>query len=187
MLDEIQTFGRTSQLFAFQHFGLDKYVDMVTIGKVCQVCATLYRKEYMPRIGLLGQTFTSSTAAIHAAKVVIQSLLRDSFFGPDGNNMQIQKRFADNLQKIADKHPKLLQGPFGIGSMVAFTPYDGQFNQTKTFVLKLFDAGVIAFIAGKNPTRARFLVPAGAVTPKDIDTVSKIVEDTLVSYSPHHT
>ena len=32
-IDEIQTFGRTSELFAFQYFGLDKYVDVVTVGK----------------------------------------------------------------------------------------------------------------------------------------------------------
>ncbi|MCB1135939.1 MAG: aminotransferase class III-fold pyridoxal phosphate-dependent enzyme, partial [Chlamydiia bacterium] len=39
--DEVQAFGRTSKLYAFQHFGLEDYVDIVTIGKLSQVCATL--------------------------------------------------------------------------------------------------------------------------------------------------
>ena len=29
-VDEVQTFARTRRLFAFQHFGLEKYVDIVT-------------------------------------------------------------------------------------------------------------------------------------------------------------
>ena len=32
-VDEIQTFTRTRELFSFQMFGLDEYVDIVTIGK----------------------------------------------------------------------------------------------------------------------------------------------------------
>ena len=32
-IDEIQTFGRTEELFAFQYFGLDDFVDVVTRGK----------------------------------------------------------------------------------------------------------------------------------------------------------
>ena len=37
-IDEVQSFARTHQLFAFQMFGLDEYVDVVTIGKVLQAC-----------------------------------------------------------------------------------------------------------------------------------------------------
>src|SRR6185369_7682432 len=54
--DEIQTFGRTSELFAFQHFGLDEYVDIVTFGKLTQACGTLIRAEFRPKPGLISQT-----------------------------------------------------------------------------------------------------------------------------------
>lgn len=40
--DEVQTFGRTERLFCFQHFGLDEFVDIATIGKLSQSCATLF-------------------------------------------------------------------------------------------------------------------------------------------------
>ena len=44
-IDEIQTFGRTSELYAAQHFNIIKHADIITIGKLSQVCATLYRKS----------------------------------------------------------------------------------------------------------------------------------------------
>src|SRR5690606_17255995 len=31
MIDEVQTFGRTTELFAFQYFKLDKHVDVVSV------------------------------------------------------------------------------------------------------------------------------------------------------------
>ena len=50
-VDEIQTFGRTEELFAFQYFGLDNFVDAVTIGKLSQVCATLFKDDFNPATG----------------------------------------------------------------------------------------------------------------------------------------
>ncbi|MFT5303898.1 MAG: 4-aminobutyrate aminotransferase-like enzyme, partial [Mariniblastus sp.] len=51
--DEVQTFCRTTRPYAFQHFGLDKLVDIVTIGKISQVCATLFSDDYKPKPGLI--------------------------------------------------------------------------------------------------------------------------------------
>jgi acetylornithine/N-succinyldiaminopimelate aminotransferase len=179
LADEVQTFGRTSRLFAFQHFELEPLVDIVTIGKLSQVCATLFRKEYRPRPGLLSQTFTGSTSAIHAGKILVEALLKENYYGEQGKNMQIFRHFSANLQKIAMRHPTYLKGPFGIGSMIVFTPFDGSSEKATQVAHALFDAGVLSFIAGGAPTRVRFLVPAGAVTSADIDTVSSILEEVL--------
>jgi len=46
--DEVQTFGRTTRLFAFQHFGLESLIDIVTVGKMLQVCATLFTRPCTP-------------------------------------------------------------------------------------------------------------------------------------------
>lgn len=180
LADEIQTFGRTSQLFAFQHFGLEEYVDIVSIGKLSQVCATLFNKEHCPRAGLLSQTFTGSTSAIHAGKFIIHHLLSGGYFGSKGKISQIFEHFSRNLADIAKRHPELIQGPYGIGAMIAFTPYNGDPKRVTQFVHALYEAGVIGFIAGDSPMRVRFLVPAGAVTSADIDNVTKIVEQTLL-------
>lgn len=178
--DEVQTFGRTSHLFAFQHFGLEEFVDIATIGKLSQVCATLWKAEYNPRPGILGQTFTSSSTAIHAAKKMLYMMTREGFFGIEGKNMAVGKYFTQKLSAIAKIHPQLIRGPYGLGAMIAFTPLDGEMNQVIKFAHDLFHAGVIAFVAGKDPTRIRLLPPIGVIEFSDIDAVVKIIEETLL-------
>ncbi|MCM8527669.1 MAG: aminotransferase class III-fold pyridoxal phosphate-dependent enzyme, partial [Lentisphaeraceae bacterium] len=78
-VDEVQSFGRTTEPFAFQHFKLDEYVDIVTVGKMSQVCATFFTENFKPRPGLISQTFTSSTAAIHASQVTLNAM-KDGLF-----------------------------------------------------------------------------------------------------------
>lgn len=179
LVDEIQTFGRTSQLFAFQHYGLEEFVDIVTIGKLAQVCATLFNKEHRPKTGLLSQTFTSSTAAIRASQVVLKELTDGNYFGSTGKNVQIHDYFVKKLQEIACRLPNVIHGPFGVGSMIAFTPFDGQLQRTTKLVHALFEAGVIAFVAGMNPTRIRFLIPTGVITYDDVDAAMDIIENVL--------
>jgi 4-aminobutyrate aminotransferase-like enzyme len=180
LVDEIQTFGRTTELFAFQHFGLDPFVDVVTIGKLAHVCATLFSPEYKPKPGLLSQTFTSSTAALHVGKAIIEGLLSGGFFGPEGRNVQIHEHFLRHFRDIEQRHPGLISGPYGVAAMIAFTPFRGDSEKVKTFVHALFHAGVVAFSCGRDLSRVRFLVPAGAITFDHIDAAMKIVERTLL-------
>lgn len=179
-VDEIQTFGRTSELFAFQHFGLDDFVDVVTIGKLAHVCATLFSPEYKPKVGLLSQTFTSCSAAIHAGRTIVEGLLHGGFFGPEGKNEEIHRHFVKHFQDLEKRHPGLISGPYGTGVMIAFTPFQGDPGKVKTFIHTLFNAGVIAFYCGSHVSRVRFLVPAGAITFDHIDDAMKIVESTLL-------
>lgn len=178
--DEVQTFGRTTELFAYQAFGLTDLVDIATPGKLLQVCATLFRKEYQPKPGLLSQTFTGSTSAIRAAQVILHHLLSYGYFGKDGKIARLAHHFQTKLKEIAARHPGLLRGPFGMGAMVAFTPLDGSSETTARYLQRLFQEGVIAFTAGSHPTRVRFLLPAGCATEGDIDAVTGIVEKVLV-------
>lgn len=182
-VDEVQTFGRTSELFAFQHFGLDAYVDVVTIGKLTQVCATLFTEAYKPAPGLISQTFTASTSAIHAAQVILDELLQGGYFGPDGRIARVHRQFVSRLEAIAARHPQWLAGPFGIGAMIAFTPFGGDGPKVKRFLQELFRRGVIAFVAGagaeRGRSRVRFLPPVGAITSTDIDVVCILVEGAL--------
>lgn len=177
--DEVQCFGRLPSLFAFHYFGLEAFVDIVTFGKLAYVCGTLFRKELKPRPGLLSQTFTASTSAIQAAITILDMLTKDNFFGPQGKIVAIHRYFTEKLKAIASRHPTLLSGPFGIGCMIAFTPYNGDAKKALQFVHALFEAGVMSFTAGAHPTRVRFLVPAGVVTHAEIDEVCAIIEKTL--------
>ncbi len=174
--DEVQTFCRTSRPFAFQHFELDQLVDIITIGKISQVCATLFRDDYNPKPGLISQTFTGSTWAILAAQKIVKSLIDDGNFGPDGKNMMLFNHFESGLKAISQKYPSALTGPHGIGGMVAFTPGNGSADAAKAFVGKMYDAGLMSFMAGANPARVRFLMPLGCVTTDHIDIALKIIE-----------
>lgn len=181
--DEIQTFGRTSQLFAYQTFGVTNLVDIATSGKLLQVCATLFRKEYLPKPGLLSQTFTGSTSGVRAAQVILHQLLTQGYFGTDGKIARLGHHFQKRLRQIAERHPMLIRGPYGVAGMIAFTPLDGRNETASRYLQRLYQAGVIAFVAGSHPTRIRFLIPAGCTTEKEIDAVAAIVEKTLVESS----
>lgn len=180
--DEIQTFGRLPELFAYQYYGLEEFIDIAAIGKLSLVCATLFRENYKPKPGLLSQTFTSSTSAIKASQIILKNLITGDYFGTNGKIQQIYEYIESLLEGLSLKHPHLIRGPFGIGCMIAFTPFDGSSEKATAFAQRLFDAGVLSFIAGENPTRIRLLVPAGAVTMEDIDQVIKIIEETLLNF-----
>ncbi len=179
IVDEVQTFMRTEELFAFQYFKLDKHADMILIGKNSQICATLYRDDHKPQPGLISQTFTSSGSAINAAYYIINEIANGGYLGKDGKINKLHERFANNLSELNKKYPDKIEGPWGIGAMIGMTVFGGDTQKSKDFTFKLFENGVLSFIAGAAPTRVRFLIPAGAVTESDIDKACAIIEKTL--------
>ncbi len=178
-IDEVQTFGRTDHLFAFQHFKLQPYADVVAVGKLLHTCATLFTEDYKPRTGLIAQTFSSTTGAIHTSLAVLNYLIKHSFFGSRGKNNRFRDHFIAHLQRLAKKYPKKISGPFGYGTMIAFTPFKGEQEKAVELAKALFEAGLIAFIGGAHPTRIRFHLPIGSVRLEDIDGAVKILEETL--------
>jgi acetylornithine aminotransferase len=178
-MDEVQTFSRTETPFAFQSFGLAEFVDVATVGKITQVCATLFTDDYKPRPGLISQTFTAATASLFASRAILNELLTGGYFGPGGRIARLREQFVGRLKAIADRHPGWVNGPFGHGTMIAFTPFDGDPGKAKALLVELFDAGLIAFIAGGRPARVRFLPPVGATEEKDVEVVCCILEEVL--------
>lgn len=183
--DEVQTFARTPQLFAFNHFELEKYIDILAIGKLSQVCATLFTDEYTPKPGLLSQTYTGSSSSIFASLALLKVLTEGNFFGEKGRIQEVHNRFLKHFEEIENEDPDLISGPYGIGGMIAFTPYNGNTQVAIRFAEVLFQNGVIGFIAGSNPTRIRFLVPIVSITDEEIDEVMKIVKHTLKAFKAH--
>ncbi len=66
--------------------------------------------------------------------------------------------------------------------MVAFTALDGSGDKSKQFLNRLFEAGVIAFPAGSNPTRVRMLPPLLAITDDEIDAACGVIEQVLAEF-----
>lgn len=174
--DEVQSFSRTTRPFAFQHFELDDLVDIVTVGKITQVCCTIYRDSYKPRPGLISQTFTGSSWAMLAGKAIIEGLVDSGHYGPEGKNVQLHDHFVAGIKRIESRFPGSLKGPYGIGGMVAFTPFKGSFDEARDLVLKMYHRGLLSFMAGGNPTRVRFLMPLGCTTEAHIDQALAILE-----------
>lgn len=179
LADEVQSFGRTESMFAFQHFGISDLVDVVTVGKLSQVCATIFRADHNPGAGLLSQTFTGSSAALRAGDQIVRRLTDGGHFGKDGRNAAIHARFRGHLERIAAAHPDWVQGPYGVGAMIGFTPFGGDAKMAGALLRKLYDNGLLGFNAGAQPTRLRFLPPLLVVSDAEIDAAAGILERTL--------
>ncbi len=179
IFDEVQTFGRLSQPFAFQHFGLDTFADIVTLGKITQLCGTLYRADLKPTDPILSQTFTASSSAIAACLTCLDELENQACFGPDSKNMRNHSYFVAQLEKLAAEYPTKISGPWGCGMMVALTPLDGSADAAKTLVHALFEAGLMGFVAGGNPSRVRFLPPPAVTEVEHIDAAIDILRTVL--------
>jgi 4-aminobutyrate aminotransferase-like enzyme len=179
IFDEVQTFTRLSQPFAFQHFELDAFADLVTLGKITQVCATLYGESLKPKGPVLSQTFTGATASIRCGLAVLDELEAKGCFGANGWNVRRHNYFKGKLEKLSKKYPGKLCGPYGEGMMIAFTPGNGGADEAKDMLMRLYDLGLMGFLAGSNPNRIRFLPPPGVTTERHIDLACDIIEQAL--------
>ncbi len=178
-VDEVQTFGRTESLFAADTFHVMEYIDVLTIGKASQLCATLFRNYLKPLPGLISQTFTASSSAIAAALWGIEKAIHEGHYGKNGKIQTLFTYFSSSLEKLKERTGNAISGPWGIGSMVSFTPFDGIEDETKRFAKELFQNGLIGFTCGSNPTKIRFLLPVGAITSSHIDEAISIIEKTV--------
>lgn len=179
IFDEVQTFSRLSQPFAFQHFGLDAYADLVTLGKITQVCATLYGERLKPKGPVLSQTFTGATASIRCGLAVLDELEAKGCFGSQGWNVHRHQYFKSKLEHLAKQYPGKICGPYGEGMMIAFTPGAGSAEEAKDMLMSLYDLGLMGFLAGNNPNRIRFLPPPGVTTEEHIDLACNIIEQVI--------
>jgi 4-aminobutyrate aminotransferase-like enzyme len=186
--DEIQTFGRTTQMFAYETLNLGEFVDVFCVGKMTQVCATLFSEEYNPGPGLLSGTFTSSTPAYRIGERVIQRLRDGGYYGPTGSIARHHAAFAQQVRALAARHPQWFPpGPAGTdivggcGGMMRFTPFGGNKDKIMKACKHLFDAGVIVFYCGHGPYHVRMLPPLGVMHEQDWPRVFACIEAGLAA------
>lgn len=177
--DEVQTFARTGEYFAFETLDFGDYVDIATIAKTAQIGATFYTEEYNPKPGLIAGTFSGTSVAMTAGMEILK-MLGEGYLGPQGRVNQIHQRFIQGFNRLNETTCKgLVQDAGGMGLMMAFTPFDGKKETVGAFLNKLFANGVIAFPCGKDPVRARFLIPA-IIQDNEIDLALSIIEKTIL-------
>ncbi|MBI4040904.1 MAG: aminotransferase class III-fold pyridoxal phosphate-dependent enzyme [Deltaproteobacteria bacterium] len=179
-VDEVQTVGRTGELFAFQKLNLSQYVDIVTVGKMLQNCATLYREELNPDPGLLAGTFSGSTVSLSVGTRILTRLQKETFFGPNGKISKLETWAKKGLEGLQQKYGEsVISEISGVGAMVAFQFRDGNLEQTKKLVLQAFEEGVMLFYCGRGPYKIRFLLPAGCLTQTQYQGGLKYVEKAI--------
>lgn len=177
--DEVQTFARTGEFFAFETMDLGQYVDLVTIAKTVQLGATLYTENYNPKPGLIAGTFSGGSSSLSAGLEIL-NILEEGFIGPNGRILEIHKKFIQGINELNNGSCKdKLTDAGGMGLMIAFTPFAGKKEQTEAFIKKLFNNGLIAFSCGKDPVRIRFLVPA-IISDQEISIALSILEKTTL-------
>jgi 4-aminobutyrate aminotransferase-like enzyme len=186
--DEIQTFGRLDRMFAYETLDLGQYVDVFCIGKMTQVCATLFSESYNPGPGLLSGTFTSSSVAYRVGTKVINTLAGGDYYGPTGKIARHHAEFTRQVKALATKHPEWFPPVAdvpdivgGRGGMMRFTPFGGKKDKMTKACKHLFDAGVIVFYAGHGPYHIRMLPPLGVFEEKDWGRVFEVVERGLAA------
>jgi 4-aminobutyrate aminotransferase-like enzyme len=191
--DEIQTFGRTESMFHFEQLGLGEYVDVVTLGKMSQVCACLYTEDYNPKPGLLSGTFIGSSVGLQVGLETLTRLRDGGYYGPDGRIAKLQKAFQEHAHALVDKHPDwfppiphpwsnhaIAEGFYGgVGGMMRLTPFGGDRPKIMNALHAMFEEGVIAFVCGHGPYHIRFLPPVGVMKPEQFHDVFEILERAL--------
>lgn len=192
-IDEVQTFGRTERMFYYQQLDLGEFVDVVTIGKMSQMCACLYTAEMNPKPGLLSGTFIGSSESMQVGKRVLERLRDGDYYGPGGSIARLQQAFREHAKRLVEYHPqwfpevphplglkRTASGFFGgVGGMMRFTPFAGDKGMILKALHAMFDRGVIAFYCGHGPYHVRFLPPIGVMQPEQFGPVFEIVTAAL--------
>lgn len=158
-VDEIQTFARTSGLFAFRTLGLDDLVDVVTIGKILQGSATLFTADHRPKPKLVAGTWGGSTVGMACGARILERLVDGGFLGPDGRIARLEARIDRAFARLAERRPGVVTRRSGLGAMQAFVVGDGDATRAMALVEACVEEGVLFQTAGGQPTKIRMLPP----------------------------
>ena len=178
-VDEVQTFVRTGELFAFRKLALDDLVDIATAGKLLQGSATLFCKEYNPRPGLVAGTYAGSTVGMAVGAHMIERLESEGYLGPEGRIALLGGRIRRRFQSLAKRMPKAIGPCFGTGAMQAFVPWNGAPEVVSAVLKAAFDEGLILLGAGSNPGKIRMLLAVNT-TDEELEAGFAILEKALV-------
>jgi 4-aminobutyrate aminotransferase-like enzyme len=189
--DEVQSFGRTESMFAFERLGLGEHVDVITLGKMSQACACLMTADMNPKPGLLSGTFTASTSAFQVGMEALRTMRDGGYYGPEGRNAKLHAAFRRHAEALVAKRPEWfpeVKDQFGrpgiskvggTGGMCRLTPYGGDKDRIMKLLHAMFEDGVMAFYCGHGPYHIRMLPPVGVMQPEQWAPVFEIIERTM--------
>lgn len=178
-IDEVQTFARTNQLFAFQFLGLSEFVDICTIGKAFNLAAVLYTKDFALAEGL-GGTFQGPVAALEYAHGLLNLLEKGNILGAHGRveylSEQIRQMF-NHVEKQLNTTDNFVKAD-GLGTIWRLQVGDLSLNIIEQTLSELFKNGIIAWKAGRKTYCLRFLFPL-TLTPQHLEQIGNILIHSL--------
>jgi 4-aminobutyrate aminotransferase-like enzyme len=177
-VDEVQTFGRTGELFAFQTLDLAEHVDVVTAGKMLQGSAVLVTRPYNPRPGLIAGTYAGATVGMAVGARLIERLESEGYLGADGRTAVLGRRVERRFESLRKRMPRAVGPNSGIGAMHAFVAFDGSGEVASAVVRGAFEEGLLLFTAGADPTRIRLLLPLNT-TDEELEAGFAMLEKSL--------
>lgn len=188
--DEVQTFGRTTEMFAYDTMGLGEFIDVCAVGKLTQTCAVLFTPEYNPRAGLLSATFLGTSQSIAVGERIVRRLREGGHFGPGGKHQRHFELFAKHAKALMARHPEWfppVEGAHdlvdGVGGMMRFTPFGGAKDAITRLCKALFDEGLVVFYCGHGPYHIRMLPPLGVMDESLWPTVFELIEKGMTKAS----
>ena len=158
-IDEIQTFGRTGELFAFRTLGLDQFVDVVTAGKILHGSATLFSDSYKPRPKLVAGTWAGSSVGMAIGARILERLESEGYLGPQGRIARLARDIDAAFAALASRLPGVIGKRTGLGAMQAFVPWKGEAAQVADLIEASLEEGVLFAAAGAHPMKVRLLPP----------------------------
>jgi 4-aminobutyrate aminotransferase-like enzyme len=177
-VDEVQTYARTGELFAYRTFGLEDLVDVVTCGKAVQGSAVLFRSRYNPKPGLIAGTYAGSTVGLAVGARIVARLESEGYLGADGRIAVLGDRVARRVEMLRRRLPRAVGAHSGIGAMHAFVPFDGSSAVVQKIVEAAFEEGLFVWSAGVAPAKVRMLLPVNT-TDEELESGFAMLEKAL--------
>jgi len=177
-VDEVQTFGRTPELFAYSTLGLEDLVDLATVGKMLQGSAVVFRQAYNPKPGLVAGTYAGSTVGLAVGARIIERMEAEGYLGAEGRITVLGRRVKRRFEILRERMPRAVGPNAGVGAMHGFVPFDGSADVVRDVLQTAFDEGLLVFSAGENPGRVRMLLPVN-VTDEELEAGFTVLEKSL--------
>jgi len=181
--DEIQSFGRTTEMFAFEHFDLGEYIDVLCVGKMTHVCSALWTDEMAPKPGLLSGTFTSGTADFEVGMTLLENLESGGYYGDDGLFAKHHAEFRMHAEALVAKHPEWFPAVEyapelvgGAGGMMRMTPFGGVKEKIAAAAKAIYAEGAVLFWCGHGPVHLRMLPPMPAMELDQWPAIFEVLE-----------
>jgi acetylornithine/N-succinyldiaminopimelate aminotransferase len=182
ILDEIQCgFGRTGQMFAYQHYGIlpDILALAKALGGGVPIGAVAAKREIADafQFGDHGTTFGGNPLASAAALAAVNAIINENCVD---NSKEKGDYFRKKLKDLAQKSENIVEVR-GIGLMIGLEIKPN----AKDVVKKMFQKGILVNNIGDNIIR---FVPPLIVTQTEIDHVVQILDQALqeVAYAERY-